>query len=66
MPISIYRQFDLRAPEAYVKESCKSVLVNLNHYLYRQAEAKCLCISPTRTELLAVGCADPYVRMYDR
>ena len=29
-------------------------------------EVKCLAINPARTEFLAVGCNDPYARIYDR
>lgn len=56
----------MRCPEEYTADRPRSVIVNLNHYLGKNAEAKCLCICPTRTELLAVGCGDPYARLYDR
>lgn len=29
------------------------------------AEAKCIAINPVRPELLAIGCNDPFVRVYD-
>ena len=61
-----YRQFDLRTPEAYSASSPRCILVNLNSYIGVNAEAKCLSINPVRPELLAVGCSDPYVRLYDR
>ena len=35
--------------------------------MYRNGpEVKCITINPTRSELLAVGANDPYVRLYDR
>ena len=30
------------------------------------AEVKCISVCPSRTELVAVGANDPYVRIYDR
>ena len=56
----------MRCPEEYAADKARSVVVNLNHYLGIQAEAKWLSICPTKTELLAVGSADPYIRLYDR
>ena len=32
----------------------------------RGAEVKCVTVCPSRTELVAVGANDPYVRVYDR
>ncbi|KAJ6648158.1 WD and tetratricopeptide repeats protein 1, partial [Pseudolycoriella hygida] len=32
----------------------------------RDTEVKCVAINPRRPELLAVGCNDPYARIYDR
>ena len=32
----------------------------------RSSEVKCVCVCPSRTELVAVGANDPYVRVYDR
>merc|ERR1719300_1764041 len=43
-----------------------SVLVNLMSVMGKGAEAKCVSINPTKPELIAVGCNDPYVRMFDR
>ena len=42
------------------------VLINLNGAIGKRAEAKCVSSHPTRTELLAVGANDPFVRIYDR
>lgn len=58
------RQFDLRAPHT-CSDSCNNVLINLNHYIGKHAECKCLALNPYRPELLAVGASDPYVRVYD-
>ncbi|XP_067945862.1 WD and tetratricopeptide repeats protein 1-like isoform X2 [Watersipora subatra] len=59
-------QFDLRCSEKYAKDNADCVLIDHTRYQGPQAEAKCLAICPTRTVLLAVGCSDPYVRLYDR
>ncbi|XP_015764226.1 PREDICTED: WD and tetratricopeptide repeats protein 1-like isoform X1 [Acropora digitifera] len=61
------RQFDLRQPHTCNTSSknCKNVLINLNIYVGAMAEAKCLAINPLQPELLAVGCNDPFVRLYD-
>ena len=47
-------------------DSPQNVLIDLNNDMGAHAEAKCLCINPLRTEQLAVGANDPYVRVYDR
>ena len=52
---------DIRAPPHET-----NVLVNLNSILGKQAEAKCISINQRRTEWIAVGANDPYVRVYDR
>ncbi|KAJ7321779.1 WD and tetratricopeptide repeat protein [Desmophyllum pertusum] len=61
------RQFDLRQPHTCNTNSknCKNVLINLNIYVGAMAEAKCLAVNPLQPELLAVGCNDPFVRLYD-
>ena len=41
------------------------MLINLNIYVGAMAEVKCLAINPLQPELLAVGCNDPFVRLYD-
>jgi len=43
-----------------------NVLINLINQGGRGAEVKCLAVCPSRTELVAVGANDPYVRVYDR
>ncbi|XP_022089925.1 WD and tetratricopeptide repeats protein 1-like [Acanthaster planci] len=58
------RQFDLRAPHT-CNDSCANVLINLNCYIGKHAECKCLAINPNRPELMAVGASDAYVRLYD-
>lgn len=58
------RQFDLRTPHN-CSEKCSNVIVNLNAYIGRHAECKCLAINQCRPEQLAVGASDPYVRLYD-
>ena len=52
---------DIRTPPTET-----NVLVNLNCNLGKQAEAKCVSINQRRTEWIAVGANDPYVRVYDR
>lgn len=47
-------------------EQSKNVLVSVYTYLGTIAEVKCLDINQFRTEQLAVGANDPYVRLYDR
>ncbi|XP_077976925.1 WD and tetratricopeptide repeats protein 1-like [Glandiceps talaboti] len=58
------RQFDLRSPHT-CNDHCGNVLINLNAYIGNHAEAKCVAINPLRTEMLAVGANDPYIRIYD-
>lgn len=62
------RQFDLRQAHSCNSSSnknCKNVLINLNVHVGAMAEAKCIAINPVRPELLAIGCNDPFVRVYD-
>ncbi|CAG2110116.1 unnamed protein product [Medioppia subpectinata] len=58
-------QFDLRE-----KHRCSSVsnnvLINLMDYNGPNAEVKCIAINPIRSELIAVGANDAFVRLYDR
>jgi len=42
-----------------------NVLINLGRQLGK-AEVKCIAVNPMRTELLAIGANDPYIRLYDR
>lgn len=56
----------MRCPQIYTSDNPECVLVSLLASSGMLAQAKCLSISPTRSELLAVGADDPYVRVYDR
>lgn len=42
------------------------ILVTTNNTKGDRIEAKCLDINQLRTEQIAVGASDPYVRLYDR
>jgi len=59
----VVRQWDLR--ERWSNDS-SNVLVNLVQHAGRGAEVKCVSICPGRSELIAVGANDPYVRVFDR
>jgi len=59
----IVRQWDLR--ERWSGDS-SNVLVNLTQQAGRGAEVKCVTICPGRSELIAVGANDPFVRVFDR
>ena len=62
----IFRQFDLRAKHTCLKNE-KNVLVDLRTYMGDYyVEAKCISVNPLRSELIAVGVNDPYIRIYDR
>ncbi|KAL1131225.1 hypothetical protein AAG570_010843 [Ranatra chinensis] len=61
----IIRQFDLRKPHICGRNE-KNVLVDLRTHTGEYIEAKCLSVNPLRTELIAVGANDPYIRIYDR
>ncbi|CAK9290906.1 unnamed protein product [Gordionus sp. m RMFG-2023] len=64
--------------ENYIE--CNNILLNLNLYCDSNSngksslnirkngvlEGKCMAINPLRPEMLAVGCNDPYVRVFDR
>ncbi len=61
-----YRQFDLRESHiCHSNENCKNTLIDLTLHV-GPCEVKCIEVNPCRSELLAIGCSDPYVRMYDR
>lgn len=62
------RQFDLRESHSCQSgsEPCKNVLIDLKIHVGAMCEAKCIEVNPCQSELLAVGCNDPYVRLYDR
>ena len=61
------RQYDLREPHNCQANTspCKNVIVDLTASCGGFIEAKCLDVSPTNPSLLAVGCSDPFVRLYD-
>ena len=61
------RQYDLRQPHRCQGNNspCKNVIVDLTASCGVSIEAKCLDLSPTNPNLLAVGSSDPYVRLYD-
>lgn len=42
------------------------MIISLKNHKGALAEGKCIAINPLRTEMLAVGANDPYVRLYDR
>ena len=46
-------------------ENCKNTLINLALHV-GHCEVKCVEVNPCQPELLAIGCSDPFVRMYDR
>lgn len=49
----------------HASENCKNILIDLTLHV-GSCEVKCIEVNPCQSELLAVGCSDPYVRMYDR
>ncbi|CAH8661516.1 WD and tetratricopeptide repeat protein, variant 2 [Schistosoma haematobium] len=60
------RQFDLRDPDqTSVNKPC-NVLVNLRFQDNVFAEAKCIAVNPLKSELVAIGGNEPFVRMFDR
>jgi len=60
----LVRQWDLR--EKWAPDNT-NVLVHLPRQTgLRGAECKCISICPGRSELVAVGANDPYVRVFDR
>ena len=63
-----YRQFDLRDSHSCQNcgETCTNILIDLNIHVGAACEAKCIEINPCQSELMAVGCNDPFVRLYDR
>lgn len=58
-------QYDLRERHR-CSTVCNNVLINLLNYNGPNAEVKCIAINPTRSEMLAVGANDAFVRVYDR
>ena len=46
-------------------DDCKNILIDLKIHV-EACEVKCIEVNPCQSELLAIGCSDPYVRLYDR
>ncbi|XP_073999119.1 WD and tetratricopeptide repeats protein 1-like isoform X2 [Rhodnius prolixus] len=61
----VVRQFDLRCSHSCVARD-PTVLVDLRTHCGNGAEAKCIAVNPIKSELIAVGANDAYVRIYDR
>ncbi|KAK3739002.1 hypothetical protein QZH41_001572 [Actinostola sp. cb2023] len=62
------RQFDLRQSHSCNSTSntnCKNALINLNIHVGAMAEAKCISVNPVQPNYIAIGCNDPFVRLYD-
>ena len=63
--LSFNRQYDLRQMHScQPHQECRNVLINLKASC-QHSQCKCLAINPVRSEQLAVGCLDPFVRLYD-
>lgn len=61
----VHRQYDLRqAHSCQPHQECRNVLINLKASC-QHSQCKCLAVNPVRSEQLAVGCLDPFVRLYD-
>jgi len=58
-------QFDLRAPHNCINGPSQ-ILINLLSHAGTHSEVKSIAVNPLRTEQLAVGANDPFVRLYDR
>ena len=56
-----YRQYDLRESSS----QRDMILINLCSGSSPHTETKCLSLNPTQPHLLAVGCSDQYVRLFD-
>ena len=48
------------------KTTVENLLINLNSSFNYGVRAKCLAINRRKPEQLAVGCSDPFVRLFDR
>ena len=63
------RQFDLRLPHSCSADgSCRNVLIDLKPtcgVAQGTSQCKCLDVNPIRSEQIAVGALDAYVRVYD-
>lgn len=45
---------------------CSNVLINLTGHIGPASEVKCIQLHPLHPQYMAVGCSDPFVRLYDR
>ena len=62
------RQYDLREPhhcQPGQGAECRNVVVDTHHTAI-DSQCKCIDANPVRTEMIAVGCMDAFVRVYDR
>ncbi|KAL4085397.1 hypothetical protein QTP88_027256 [Uroleucon formosanum] len=59
-------QHDMRMSHECPTDKSKTTLVTIYGNLEKNIEARCLDINQIRTEQLAVGANDQYVRLYDR
>ena len=63
------RQLDIREPHSCNGDgSCRNVLIDLKPCCNPSptcTQCKCVAINPVRSEQIAVGALDPYVRLYD-
>lgn len=70
MKLFLFRIFDCRQTDLRIPHSCdteaQNVIINLRNHQGALAEGKCITVNPLRTEMLAVGSNDPYIRLYDR
>lgn len=61
------REFDLREPHTCQSNlPCSNVLINLTGHIGPASEVKCIQLHPLHPQYMAVGCSDPFVRLYDR
>lgn len=65
MLCACYRQTDLRLSHT-CDDQAQNVIINLKNHQGSSGEGKCITVNPLRTEMLAVGSNDPYIRIYDR
>ncbi|KAL4153620.1 hypothetical protein QTP88_001470 [Uroleucon formosanum] len=59
-------QHDTRMSHKCLTDKSKTTLVTIYNNLGKKIKANCLDINPLKTEQLAVGANDQYVRLYDR
>ena len=65
----VSRQLDIREPHSCSGDgSCRNVILDLKPCCNPSpscTQCKCVAINPVRSEQIAVGALDPYVRLYD-